>query len=58
MHELLTLEEFIKKEFKTKADFARSVGIFPQQVSTWIRKGYMVHNGLMLRPMRNLIEAK
>ena len=57
MHELLTLEQFIENKFKTKAEFARAMGIYPQQVQTWIKKGYMVHNGLMLRPMRILIEA-
>lgn len=58
MGEMQTLEDFIAEHFESKAEFARQLGVFPQQISTWQRAGYMVHNGVMYKPMRQLAELQ
>jgi len=51
-----SLNDFIKDNFSTKADFAAQVGIYPQQVTQWVNAGYVVENGMMYKPMRQLVE--
>ena len=58
MDDLITLEEFISLHFDSKADFARQIGIYPQQVTQWQNAGYMVCNGIMYKPMRQLVEIE
>ena len=47
-----TLEEWIEENFSSKAEFARAAQAYPQQVSLWLSKNYMVHEGVMYRPVR------
>lgn len=45
------LEVYIERRFGTKANFARHMGVYPQQVQTWVNKGYWVINDVMVKPM-------
>lgn len=56
MNDLQPLDEFIQEHFKTKAEFARKVGIFPQHVTQWLNAGYVVHDGKMYREMRDFTD--
>ena len=58
MHKkIIPLEEFITEHFASKADFARQIGVLPQQVNTWLSKGYMAsEDGYLIKEMRQLVE--
>lgn len=58
MNDMQTLEDFILEHFNSKAEFARLLGVFPQQINTWERAGYRVHNGILYKPMRQLAEIE
>ena len=58
MDAMQTLEEFINEHFASKADFARQLGIYPQQVTQWQNAGYVVNNGQMYKPMKLLAEIE
>lgn len=46
------LEEYIRLNFKSKAEFARHNNVFPTQVSLWLSLGYVVNNNTIYRPLR------
>ena len=52
------IKDFIKDHFVSKADFARQLGVFPQQITQWQNANYMVHNGVMFKPMRQIAEIE
>lgn len=56
METMQTLEEYILQHFASKADFARKLGVFPQQITQWQNAGYLVNNGRMYKPMRQIAE--
>lgn len=58
MEEMQPLGDFILEHFTSKAEFARLLGVFPQQINTWERAGYVVYNGMMYKPMRQLAEVE
>lgn len=54
--ELQPLSDFIEDNYDSKVKFAEEQGIFRQQITQWQNAGYVVHNGVMYKPMRVLVE--
>ncbi len=54
MKEIYTLSEYIKNNYASKADFARKNGLFPQQVTVWVNKNYIVIDGIMHKAMQSV----
>ena len=44
------LEDFVRENYASKADFARAVGKLPQAVSPWFRNGWIVVDGVIYSP--------
>lgn len=50
----MKLNKHIKRNFKSKADFARSEGVKPQQITEWTNKKFIVVKGILYSPRRIL----
>lgn len=50
----MSLEQFIKENYESKADFARKQGVLPQQITDWVNKGFIVVGGKLYSPRREL----
>lgn len=50
----MKLKKHIKQNFKFKADFARSEGVKPQQVTKWLNGKFIVVKGVLYSPRRTL----
>lgn len=50
----MPLQEYIQKNFASSAEFARACGVLPQQVSKWLSKGYIVVEGKLYAPNRDI----
>ena len=48
------LKKHIKRNFKFKADFARSEGVKPQQITKWLNIKCIVVKGVLYSPRRKL----
>jgi plasmid maintenance system antidote protein VapI len=53
-----TLEQYIEKKHGSKAQFARNLGVFPQQITRWINAGYKVIDGKMMRVVRDFEDTE
>jgi len=59
LHPSKMLINFIEHNFNgNKAEFARAQGVKPQQVSQWLAKGFIVVDGVMYSPRRELKATK
>ena len=52
----MSITDYIKANHPSKASFARSQGINPQEVTKWINKGYIVLDGTIYSPRRKVID--
>lgn len=51
----MKLTEYIDKYFDgSKAEFARAEGVKPPQIHQWIDKGFIVIDGVLYSPRRDL----
>ena len=51
----MVLIEYIKNEHGgNQAAFAQSVNVKPQQITQWIKKGFIVVDGVLYSPRRDL----
>jgi len=50
----VTLEEYIKANYGSKAEFARINNVFPQHVQKWLVAGYYVIDNTLVSPRREL----
>ncbi|MER5131441.1 hypothetical protein [Serratia marcescens] len=50
----MKLDAYISANYPSQAAFAREVGVSPAQVTQWIRKGFIVLNGELFSPRREL----
>lgn len=57
-NETCSLEDYINKHYKTKAEFARENNTDASMTSVWIKRGYIVHNGQMYSLRRKLKEIR
>lgn len=54
----MNLNQYIQEAYQgNKAAFARDQNVHPQQVSEWVRKGFIVVEGLLYSPRRALMPA-
>jgi hypothetical protein len=52
----MTLTEHIQKQYGgNQAAFAQSQNVKPQQITQWIAKGFIVVDGVLYSPRRELI---
>jgi len=51
----MEIKEYIFRNYKLKQDFAKEQGVSPDMVSRWIAKGYLVVDGKIYSPLRELI---
>ena len=49
-----SLLSWIKENFKTQRYFANAQGIKPSQVTAWLKKDFIVVDGVMYAPRREL----
>lgn len=55
----MTLIEYIEQHYDgVKARFARATGVERQQVTQWIDKGFIVVDGVLYSPRRELPSPK
>jgi len=54
----MKLKKHIAQNFKFKADFARSEGVKPQQVTKWLNIKCIVVKGVLYSPRRRLNNNK
>lgn len=55
----MKIKEYITTSHNgNQAKFAKSQGTTPQQVTQWINKGFIVVNGVLYSPRRELIKVK
>jgi hypothetical protein len=53
---VVSIDRYIKTKFAgSKAEFARSQGVLPQQITKWINGGWFIGGGLILSPKREVI---
>lgn len=50
----MKLDAYISANYPSQAAFAREVGVSPAQVTQWISKGFIVLNGELFSPRREL----
>lgn len=50
----MKLDAYISANYPSQASFAREVGVSPAQVTQWISKGFIVLNGELFSPRREL----
>jgi hypothetical protein len=51
----MKLEDYIKENYEdSKAEFARSQGVKPQQITEWINKKFIVVDHVLYSPRREL----
>jgi hypothetical protein len=50
----VTLEEYIKSNYASKAKFARINNVYPQHVQKWLVAGYYVIGSTLVSPRREL----
>ena len=52
----MKLADYIDKKFMgNQAAFARSIDVKPQQITQWLNKEFIVLNGIIYSPRRELI---
>ncbi len=54
----MKLKDYIRDHYYTKRDFAADIGVMPQQVTAWIKKEFIVIDGVMYSPRRSLKDIK
>lgn len=55
----MTLQEYINQHYNgSQAEFARAAGVQRQQVTQWISKKFIVVDGALYSPRRELPETK
>ncbi|MDC9607124.1 hypothetical protein [Xenorhabdus griffiniae] len=55
--EIYSLEDYVKVYYQgVKAEFARKQGVSPQQVSQWIKQGFVVIDHKLYSWRRDLIK--
>jgi len=51
----LPILEYIKRRHKgNKAAFARAMGVMPQQVTKWVKKKYIIADGVLYSPINKI----
>jgi transposase-like protein len=50
----MNLDTYISSNYPSQAAFAREVGVSPAQVTQWINRGFIVINGELYSPRREL----
>lgn len=51
----MPLLQYIEEKFDgNQAEFARHAGVMSQQVTQWIKKGFIVVNGTLYSPRRDI----
>lgn len=51
-----SISQHIAANYLSIADFARIHGVYPQSVTKWINKGYIVVDGALYSPRRKLCD--
>lgn len=52
------LMDYIRQHHGTQRRFAAQQKVHPQQVTVWIKSGYIVVDGIMYSPRRHLRSSK
>ena len=51
----MSLIDYIAAKYSgSQVEFAKAQGVMPQQVTQWIKKGFIVVDGLLYSPRRKL----
>jgi len=52
----MLLSDYIKKNYDSQRQFAIANNVLPQQVTKWIRKDWVIVDGVLYSPMRQNIK--
>lgn len=54
----MKLRQYIKENYATQREFAEAMGTSPQQVTNWLKNEFIVVDGMLYRPAKEIKEGE